>query len=397
MKGIINSLFTIMLIFLIGLQRPGRLAAQEREIDIFGYFEPQLAGFQVSDEFQQLSSNKLRVDLKGAVQDKIFFNANVNFLGYYGATTYYYGDYLSDDMAALVPDSYRDFLIWNLENEIILDNASLKLVFAFVEVTVGKQQVSPGVGYAWNPTDVINVKNPLDPTYEQTGLNALRLDIPLGNKAGWVLLYGPEEDYKQSLKYTQIKINVGHFDLSIMGGDLSREVFDYDSFQTRNEQRQLFGGSVVGELFGVGVWSELAFNIMGRDDDYFEGLAGLDYTFENGLYLLAEYYRNEQGKDDDKKFTFMDWLSFFAGETKVMSQDHLFANILFPATDLLTVRGTVITSLNDRSMVLVPAADYNFSDNLDFTLMGNIYVGSEGKAYSAKLGSGGLIRVRLFF
>ncbi len=397
MRGFKSSISIIIFVLLMGLQMAGRLSAQERAIDLFGYFETQLSGYQVNNEFQQLSSNKLRIDLKGSMQDKIFFNANVNLLGYYGATTYDYIDYLPGDIASLVPDSYRDFLTWTLENEILLDNAAVKLVFDFIELTIGKQQISPGVGYAWNPTDVINIKNPLDPTYEQRGQNALRIDIPLGNRAGWLLIYGPEEDYKQSLKYTQIKISLGHFDLSIMGADLSSKVFDYDSFLPGNEQRQVFGGCVVGEVFGLGVWSELTFNIMERSDDYFEGLAGLDYTFENGLYLLTEYYRNEQGKNDEQKYTLTDWLGFFIGETKVMSRDHLFLNIRFPATDLLTVSGSVITSLNDGSVVLIPTAEYNFSDNLDMTLMGNIYIGSEGKAYSDKLGSGGMVRLRLYF
>ena len=54
-------------------------------------------------------------------------------------------------------------------------------------------------------------------------------------------------------------------------------------------------------------------------------------------------------------------------------------------------------SLSDWSLVFVPTASYNMMDNLDIDVFGNIYIGSEGKAYSSNLGNGVIVRMRLYF
>ena len=50
------------------------------ETDLFGYYEFQITGAVIDDEFIQLFSNKLRLDLKTELSDKITFAANFNFL-----------------------------------------------------------------------------------------------------------------------------------------------------------------------------------------------------------------------------------------------------------------------------------------------------------------------------
>jgi len=56
---------------------------------------------------------------------------------------------------------------------------------------VGEQQISLGTGYAWNPTNIFNVKDLPDPTYEQPGHTALRADLPVGERGEAVLIYAP--------------------------------------------------------------------------------------------------------------------------------------------------------------------------------------------------------------
>jgi len=109
-------------------------------------------GAVIKGEFIPLVTNKLRVDLKSSLTDNITF-------------------------------SDRTFL----------DNAYLKLSLKAFDLTVGKQQISLGTGYVWNPTDVFNIKDPLDPTYEQPGHNALRVDVALGNNTTLTALASTSE------------------------------------------------------------------------------------------------------------------------------------------------------------------------------------------------------------
>ncbi|MFC1852719.1 hypothetical protein ACFL27_21170, partial [candidate division CSSED10-310 bacterium] len=388
------SLLCILVVMVSG--EAGCLELKDK-VTVFGYFEPQFAFQEIDGDYQQLASYKLRVDLEASLSEKVTFQANFDYLTYHGRTTYFIFDFLSDEVTETLPPGSRDIYLYTFEDETFLDNAFIKIAFESFDVTIGKQQISAGVGYAWNPTDLFNQKSILDPSYEQPGHNAVRIDVPLGTSCSFMLLYNPEKDYEESGKYAKIKCHLGHFDLSIMGGERLWTTTDYELFSSVQERRKIVGGDLSGELLGLGIWLEGAYNDLEVTGHYTEALLGFDYTFESGLYLLNEFYYNEQGKDDHEEFNFNDWMHYFSSETKTVTQDQWFFYVSYPATDLLTVGTSVITSLDDQSLVLVPTINYNLDDNCDLSIFGNFYAGQEGKTYSPLLGQGGLIRLRYYF
>ena len=370
---------------------------QAEDADLYGYVEPQISVAEVNKETKQMTSLKLRLDLEAALSDRMTFQGNFNYITRHGDKTWHLVDFLSDDIKNSLFPGARDLFIYSLDDECFVDNAFLKITFDRFDLTIGRQQISPGAGYAWNPTDVFNSKNLLDPTYEQRGHDALRVDIPSGLNGTVMLLYSPEDKDYTSGKFAGLKYNISHFEVMLMGGERTHRWKDYSTLKDVNETRKIIGGDIVGELLGMGVWLELAWNDMEISEGYFEGLFGFDYTFEGGLYLLNEFYRNERGKSDYREYTFTDWMSYFATETKSITRDQWFFYISYPATDLLTIGTSVITSLNDWSLVLVPTAEYNFLENLDVTVFGNFYFGDDGETYSPLLGQGGLVRLRYYF
>ena len=72
-------------VLLILLSIAGTVTAQGKT-ELFGYFESQLIGAEINDEFIHLQSNKLRVDLESALSDRVTFGANFNFITYHGKT-----------------------------------------------------------------------------------------------------------------------------------------------------------------------------------------------------------------------------------------------------------------------------------------------------------------------
>jgi len=140
--------------------------AQEN-IEIFGYFESQFSGTSLKGEFFQLFTNKLRIDLQSDVSDRVSVGANFDFITYNGKTDWNILDFLVSDITTDVPAALRQLYSFRFSDEIFLDNAFVKLRFTHFDATIGKQQISIGTGYAWNPTDVFNIKDLLDPTYEQ--------------------------------------------------------------------------------------------------------------------------------------------------------------------------------------------------------------------------------------
>lgn len=392
---------SILLVVLVLLTAALPLCAQ---VDLFGYYEPQFMGASVKGEFLQLFSNKLRVDLKWDALENITFAANFDFITYHGKKTWNILDFLPDDVTSSVPEEMRAFYVLPFEDRIFLDNAYVRFSFKAFDLTVGKQQISLGTGYVWNPTDVFNIKDPLDPTYEQPGHNGLRVDVPLGATSNLTALYSPDDDFKSSAKMVKIKTRLDRFDLTLIGVEKTWRYHDYSQFDDAvmnfvelPERRRLLGISTAGELLGLGVWAEFAHNWMENSPNFSELVAGLDYTFDFQTYVMMEYYRNTLGRSRPENYDLNDWMRLMASEQKAVSRDQLYALASHPATDLLNVGLSTLWSLSDGSFVLIPTMEYSFSDNVVITAYLNINCGKEGTNYARNLGSGGMIRARIYF
>lgn len=374
------------------------------EADLFGYFESQVLGMIINQDFIHLFSNKLRLDLKSELSKNITFAANFNCLLYHGKTEWNILEFLPDSIAAEVPEGTEMFYVLPFSDRYYLDNAYIKFAFKHFDLTVGKQQVSLGTGYVWNPTDVFNVKDYLDPTYEQPGHNALRLDIPLGQSYTLTALYAPEESWNTSAKLVQLKGNVWRFDLAITLIErewLYHDYTDFDpdilNFAELPEKRTLLGFSTAGELLGVGVWLEYAYNWMETSDDFYELVVGADYTFDFQTYIMLEYYRNTLGKTEYHEYKLNDWMRLMAQEQKTLARDQFYMLAQHPVSDLISLGLSVIYCISDGSLAVIPVLNYSLSDNVEVMAYLNFNFGSEGKAYAATLGRGGMIRVRVYF
>jgi hypothetical protein len=369
------------------------LAAQD-SVELFGYFESQAMGADIKNEFLLLYSNKLRVDLKSSLSEKVTFAANFDYITFHGKTEWNILDFLPSDVIAEVPIGLESFYVLPFSDRHFLDNAYIKLSFKSFDLTVGKQQISLGTGYVWNPTDVFNIKELFDPTYEQPGHNALRLDVPLGSMYTLTTLFSPEDTWKNSAKMIQLKGRISHF----------WRFHDYTQFDLINMnflelpgKRQLLGASTAGELLGLGVWAEYAYNWMENSEDFYELVVGTDYTFNFQTYLMIEYYRNTLGRTDYEQYNLNDWMRMITLEQKAISRDQIYAFIQHPATDLMSVGISTIYSISDNSFALVPTLNYSFSDNVEIFAYLNLNFGKEGKAFAKNMGNGGMIRARVYF
>ena len=391
----------IFLVFLLFVFSP--LVARE-DLEIFGYFESQIMGAEVKNDFYQLYTNKLRVDLKFSLSDNITFAANFDYITFHGKTEWNILDFLAPNIISEVPQDMESFYILPFSNRNFLDNAYIKLSFKHFDLMVGKQQISLGTGYVWNPTDVFNINELFDPTYEQPGHNAVRLDVALGRIYTLTALFSPEDTWENSAKLIQLKGRISHFDYSLIAIEKVWRFHDYTQIDMENmnflelpERRRLLGASTAGELLGLGVWAEYGYNWMENSDDFYELVVGTDYTFDFQTYVMVEYYRNTLGKTDYEQYNLNDWMRLIKMEQKAISRDQVYVFVQHPATDLLNAGLSTIYSISDNSFALVPTLSYSFSDNVDIFAYLNLNFGKEGRVFSKNMGNGGLIRVRVYF
>jgi hypothetical protein len=376
--------------------------SRAQQVELFGYYEPQFFGIAVNDGSIHLFTNKLRVDLQSTEYENVTFAANFDFINYSGLKTWNFLYFVPDEIAASIHPTLYYYYRFTYNDSIFLDNAYVKITFPLFDLTLGRQQISLGTGYVWNPTDLFNYKSLTDPTYEQPGHDAFRLDAPISSRFNFSLLYGPEKDWKSSTKLARIKGGLGHFDFSAIFIEMREESTDsYIEYwfggEVNDYSRRLFGGDMVGELLGLGIWGEFAYNRLEDHDNFNEIDAGIDYTLDNGLYLLAEYYRNERAKSDYREFELDDWLAYFTAESKTISRDNLYFYLDYPLTDLIHVNNSIVGSINDGSLALVPGMNYSFRQNIDIDLFLNLNLGDDLKAYTAEQGQGGILRMRIYF
>jgi hypothetical protein len=383
--------FFILLITIIAM-------AYAQPVDIYGYIEPQYNGIYFDDNYYQFHSNKLRVDLKSTAIANVEIGADVIFLLYHGKTDWNILDFLPDAISSTVPHDLYNFYTLSYSDTLYLDNVYTRFALNRFALTVGKQQVSLGTGYFANPTDIFNTKDALDPTYEQPGHNGIRMDFLLTNRLSIMALYSPiGSGFENSGKLLRTKLGLGHFDVSFLASESQYTTTNFYTFLSRTQRRFVLGGDIVGELLGLGLWAEGIYGFLEQDDDFYEFLVGTDYTFESGLYTMLEYHHNSLAEAERENYDLNDWMRFFVGENKTLPCDQVYGLINYPLTDLLNIGASTIIAVSEWSAAIVPMLQYSLFQNVELTLMGNIYIGEEGTTYSGALGNGGFLRATIYF
>lgn len=229
------------------------------QVDWYGYYEAEFDYFSLPDNQLYFGYHKFRLDLDSAPSDRIRVSANLVSKYYDGTATFNFMEFIDPSYWPLVPNPdsasciamiLLEELPYQLADTLFLDNAYLGFHHDRFDLTLGRQQIPSGVGYAWNPTDLFNTKDLMDPTYEVTGVPATRIDVPIGLSTTLTGIIQPENSWNNSIQYYQIKTGLGRFDVSMLYG---KSVYSETGLLTANTLgRELGGINLEGELFGLG-------------------------------------------------------------------------------------------------------------------------------------------------
>mgnify|MGYP005725402223 CR=1 FL=1 len=387
---------SLLLVFAVSI-----LVSQDLEFS--GYYENQFFPQEVSDKIIFQDYNKLRLDISADIGENVSFTGDYIYQVFHGKTTLNAFDFLPKGVVQTYADSLnipanslRPLFDIKLENENFLDNAYVTLYFKRFNLRVGKQQLPWGAGYTWNPTDIFNEKNTLDPAYEKVGVNAFKVEVPFSSEGVVTGILGIEEDWETSTKALKVKQHTAGFDFSASFVEKNQEGINYYQALEFSEKRRLIGGDFSGEVLGLGVWGEGAYNFLGNSANFGQYLFGTDYTFESGLYLIGEYYRNDRGKTDHRQYNFNDWMRLLSADGENLGQDYLFLGEQYPIGELWNWSNFLILNLNDRSTVFFPWFDYSLNDNTELIFTGYLPFGRK-KTEFGSFGAGGFARIRVYF
>jgi len=184
---------------------------------------------------------------------------------------------------------------WAAEGDVtatlFLDRGNVKLSRGRFDVTVGRQAVSFGKTYFWNPLDVFLPFGPtqFDRDYK-AGVDATRVDVALGSFSGLTVIGvvgRPDPSLPGTDRWFQSAVlargfaTVGAFDLAAQGGKIRGGYHG--------------GAAASGEIGPVALRAEAAgfFASAGAPlATSVSAVAGVGHRFESSLDLEAEYFYN---------------------------------------------------------------------------------------------------------
>ncbi|UCH63034.1 MAG: hypothetical protein JSU77_00830 [Fidelibacterota bacterium] len=350
---------------------PMTLSAQT---EFFGYFETEQDLARISGQQYNYGYSKLRLDMMAYPAESVTIGANLNIRRLSGQKTWNMLDFLPKRIWEPVFGDSGEFPI-TLADTLYLDNVFIKLNFPLFDITVGKQQISLGTGYAWNPVDIFNIKELLDPTYEQAGVTALRMELPLVGRSGLDLILVPEDSWENSAKMVQGKVGLGSFDLTANITEYKapnpywRLPIDTTTPPSTHTVRQRIGGSLVGEVLGIGIWGEGLWDLKDQPIEFDEYLIGIDHTFDFRTYLMVEYYHNGGGVADRDSLQFSDFTYSLSGQSHSLMQDYAFVVVHHPLTDLISLGLLGFANLNDQSYMVAPSLEWSAFENVNISLL----------------------------
>jgi len=384
-----------------------------------------------ADRAIALNATRARINLEGAPNRHLDFSVGVVGLLYSGETELPLADYLPEaTRSGLFPGDpllglpgAASLLSYRLENRIYLQEAFGTLYAPHLKIRAGRQKFYTGNGFAYDPIDLLNRKDPLDPTYEVDGIDAVLAVIELPAEVELQALARLGSRLDRSDYLARIKTSLGGWDLALQYTHHVRQRTDWQSLTSqqgvvallsgapitefeRSFRWHLVGAEAAGELGGLGIHAQGGYAFIdaigdaGTLDraakDHERLLIGIDYTFDFQLFFMTEYMRIGQGRARGADIDINDRMALFSGKVLSNNRDTLFTGVSFPLTDLSEIALYTILGFNDRSTIVNPWLLFDLYPGLRLSLAAYLPVG-ETDSQIGNSGAAGFARLRFSF
>lgn len=273
-----------------------------------------------------------------------------------------YGDMLATD------PRYAD-LSFNVFSErsallnVAVDRAWVQYSKGKLLLVAGRQRISWGQTFVWNPNDIFNTYSYFDFDYEEKpGCDALRMQY-----------------YPSATSVIEVAAKVNHQGKATVAGLYRFNRWEYD-FQliggVVNEEDITIGTGWSGQLFDGGFRGEATCFLPKRSflksDGVLVASVGYDYTFKNSLFIQNEVLYN--GSKDTVNIIS---LSQFAGsglsaKNLFVPNFSVFCLASYPVTPLFTCALSSIVNPKYELLFVIPSVSISLKENLELGLNGQL-------------------------
>jgi hypothetical protein len=248
-------------------------------------------------------------------------------------------------------------------------------------VRVGRQAITWGNGFIFNPMDLFNPFPPtaIDRDYK-VGDDMINAQFAFPKIGDMQLLYVARRDPDDR----DVKTNQA----SLAGkAHVAWGTTEFDIMMSKHFEDWVIGGGSVGYL-GDAAWRMDATWTFLDDDggngrgDYLSLVANIDYSWtwwQKNLYGFIEYYYNGLGENDYARALLNPKISerLARGELFVLGQNYLSGTLQIEPHPLVNVYFTVINNIEDPSGILQPRATWDITQSMRITGGLNIFYGAK--------------------
>ena len=264
-----------------------------------------------------------------------------------------------------------------------LDRALISFSPAWGEIRIGRQAVTWGHGFTFNPMDLFNPFAPTDLERDYKTGDDLALARFSLHETDVELVYVARRDPVTG--QTGLDENSLGAKIHFFAGDI-----EVDLMVLRHYEDGVAGIGMVGYAGGA-AWR---FNLTGtflNDESrgrsaYASAVANIDYSWvwldRNWYGFLELYYNGLSDADYSDHFSDPALSERLArGELYALGRFYASGSVNLELHPLLNLYLTPIVNLNDGSGILLPRLVYNMSDNLRLSVTGAFHWGGDGTEY----------------
>jgi hypothetical protein len=272
--------------------------------------------------------------------------------------------YIDEDGRYGLLSVYRALVTWEAEH---------------YRIVAGRQRLAYGTGLFWSPIDIWNPVSPLalEPE-EKPGVDGISGIVWASEQLSFTALYGIGDTWDQSRLAVSASYRVKSYTFDLLAGKRMR---DY-----------VYGLDFVGYLGDAGVRGELTYTVADRAPDYPRAVIGIDYGFQNSLYLALEYYHNGGPFRIDPADPFAFLLTATGVDT--LHRNFIGALASYDVNPLVKAAVAVIHDLDGGSEAFAPSLTWSASNPLTITVGGQFFRGAKNGEFGA-LPDRGWLRLRL--
>jgi len=261
-----------------------------------------------------------------------------------------------------------------------LDRLYLTLLADRGSVRIGRQAVTWGDGFVFNPMDLFNPfpATAIDRDYK-AGDDMVNAQFTLAQIGDVQFLYvarrNPENNKVES-------------DQASLAGKLhfAAGTTEFDVMGSKHFEDNIVGIGITGYLKDASWRLDGTWTFLDDGSDHLSLVANMDYSwvwFKKNFYGFIEYYLNGLGKDNypdallDPDIT----ERLARGELFVIGRNYLSGHIQVELHPLFKVFFTAINNIEDPSGILQPYVTWDITQNLQLTGGVNIYYGAKGTEF----------------